>query len=223
MDANDIPCPDKDLAEAKAEIAKVAEERKMKPEELMAQSGITEKDLRNKVRANRLQQDTISEDKVSAFIQNHPDCFNGTSVQARHILVRCEPMASTAEQKAALAKLEKIATEIKDGKISFEEAAKTHSDCPSGKRSGGDLGEFTFDKMVPPFALVALSMKPGETSDIVRTPFGFHIIEVLKRTEGKAEPDPDTENKAKNALLSELQNKIFTQTLTTTPITIYAQ
>jgi peptidyl-prolyl cis-trans isomerase C len=51
-----------------------------------------------------------------------------------------------------------------------------HSDCPSGKADGGSLGWFSRGMMVPEFDTAAFSLKVGELSDVIETPFGFHII-----------------------------------------------
>ena len=59
----------------------------------------------------------------------------------------------------------------------FDEVAEEHSQAPSAPR-GGDLGFFGRGKMVPAFEKVAFALKPGETSDIVETRFGFHIIKL---------------------------------------------
>lgn len=82
---------------------------------------------------------------------------------ARHILVRHE-----YEAKDLLRKLQ-------EGK-SFEELAKDFSLCPSGAR-GGDLGEFPKGRMVPAFEKALVQLKVGEVSGIVKTQFGFHLIQ----------------------------------------------
>jgi parvulin-like peptidyl-prolyl isomerase len=62
---------------------------------------------------------------------------------------------------------------------SFEELARQFSKCPSGKRSGGDLGTFSPGKMVPQFSNATMKLKVGEISNVVKTQFRCHII---KRT-----------------------------------------
>lgn len=71
-----------------------------------------------------------------------------------------------------------LLTKIKDGKT-FEELAQKFSKCPSGDQ-GGDLGFFRKGMMVPEFEVAAFELKTGETSQPVKTQFGFHLI---KRTE----------------------------------------
>jgi peptidyl-prolyl cis-trans isomerase C len=88
-----------------------------------------------------------------------------TQVQCSHILVKDE---ATAQQ---------LLTEIKAG-ADFSAKAKQHSQCPS-KSDGGDLGVFGKGQMVAPFEEAAFALEPGQTSGIVPTQFGFHII---KRT-----------------------------------------
>jgi parvulin-like peptidyl-prolyl isomerase len=214
-----IECTDTELKTQKEEIAKIAAAMQTTPEALMASKGVTEDMLRDEVRFKKLMDAVTAQEKVDAFVKAHPDYFNGTSVTASHILVQVEPTASTEDQKAALKKINDIAKEIQDGKISFEDAAKKYSDCPS-KEKGGDLGSFTFDKMVPPFAEVAFATPVGKTSDVLRSSFGYHIVKVTKREDGKGPVNEKAQDIAKGALLSDLQIKIVDMTLADCPIVI---
>lgn len=87
-------------------------------------------------------------------------------VKASHLLV------DTKEEA------EKIRQEILDGK-DFSEAAKV-SKCPSG-RTGGDLGFFGRNQMVPEFEKVAFELPVGEVSIPVQTQFGWHLIMVTDK------------------------------------------
>jgi peptidyl-prolyl cis-trans isomerase C len=87
----------------------------------------------------------------------------GEEVHARHILVKTEAAA-----KAIIKQLQSGAK--------FEKLAREKSTGPTGK-NGGDLGYFTFDRMLPPFAKAAFQLRPGSiTQRPVKTRFGWHII-----------------------------------------------
>ncbi len=88
------------------------------------------------------------------------------NIRASHILVTNETFC-----KELIGKL--------SNGSSFEDLAAQFSKCPSGKKKGGDLGSFGKGKMVPQFENAAMKLKVGETSGVVKTQFGYHII---KRT-----------------------------------------
>ncbi len=111
-------------------------------------------------------------------------------VRARHILVPTEDEAKAAKKK------------IDSGK-SFEEVAKELSKDPGSAAQGGDLGYFTRDKMVKPFADAAFGMKKGEVSGPVKSDFGYHIIKV----EDSRKVTPPTFNEMKDQLRGKLQEK----------------
>ncbi len=92
--------------------------------------------------------------------------------RARHILVNHE-----FEAKDILKKLT-------EGK-SFESLARDYSQCSSGK-NGGDLGTFPKGRMIPAFEKALLGLKLNQVSGIVRTKFGYHIIERLPVNESEA-------------------------------------
>ena len=98
-------------------------------------------------------------------------------VRARHILVEDE-----AEAK-------KVAARVKGGE-DFAKVASEVSKDPGSKTDGGELGFFTKDRMVEPFAEAAFKMKPNEISDPVKSQFGWHVIQVEER---RTKPAPTFE------------------------------
>ena len=90
-----------------------------------------------------------------------------TQVRASHILVKTKNEA------------ENILNRLRSG-ARFEDMARKHSQCPSG-RKGGDLGYFGKGQMVKPFEEVAFRLNKGEISPPVETQFGFHIIFVTDK------------------------------------------
>jgi peptidyl-prolyl cis-trans isomerase C len=91
------------------------------------------------------------------------------TARARHILV------SSQEE------CEKLKEKIESGS-DFEEIAKEHSTCPSGK-SGGDLGVFSPGQMVQEFDQVVFNDEVGKVHGPVKTDFGYHLIEITDREE----------------------------------------
>lgn len=99
-------------------------------------------------------------------------------VSASHILIMHAdvPQAETDRSKEeAKAAVERLRDKLVAKEVAFDEAARVISDCPSGAE-GGALGEFPRGVMVPSFEKVAFELEVGELSDIVETPFGFHLI-----------------------------------------------
>jgi len=88
---------------------------------------------------------------------------------ARHILVDSEEQA------------QELIRQIENG-ADFAQLAAEHSNCPSGQ-SGGDLGEFSQGQMVPEFDRVVFSDAIGEIHGPIATQFGYHIIEILSRSD----------------------------------------
>jgi peptidyl-prolyl cis-trans isomerase C len=91
------------------------------------------------------------------------------------------------DTKVSRAKVEGLLGRVRAGE-DFARLANEFTEDPSGKGSGGDLGWFGRGMMVKPFEDAAFSLKPGETSGIVETVFGYHIVKVEeRRTQGKGE------------------------------------
>ena len=91
------------------------------------------------------------------------------TASARHILVNNEALCNELKEK------------INSGELTFEEAAKNNSTCPSGAQ-GGNLGTFGQGQMVPEFDKVVFSDEVGVVHGPVQTQFGYHLLEVTERS-----------------------------------------
>lgn len=127
--------------------------------------------LRNRARP------LISEDQIGAFFETQRANL-GTrpaTVSLRQAIIA--PAPSDSARQAARLEAEQVARELAEGG-DFEVLARRFSDDPGTREHGGDLGWFRAGRMVPAFERVAFSLRPGQTSGIVETDFGFHIIRV---------------------------------------------
>ncbi len=99
-------------------------------------------------------------------------------VQASHILLMYEGSSrssATRTKEEAQTQIEALAQRVQGGE-DFAALAAEVSDCPSGAR-GGDLGSFGRGQMVREFEETAFALGVGETSGVVETDFGFHLIQ----------------------------------------------
>lgn len=101
-----------------------------------------------------------------------------SQVRASHILLMysgSERSTATRSKEEARQGIDDLARRIAAGE-DFGELARAHSDCPS-KARGGDLGPFGKGQMVGAFEEAAFGMQVGQTSGVVETPFGYHLIQ----------------------------------------------
>jgi len=125
--------------------------------------------------------------ELEDYYQNNREKYTQRKrVKVRHILIKAE--AKDAETSAqARKKAESIRDEAVKGK-DFAQLAKQYSEDPGTKNRGGDLGYLTRGQLVPEFEQEAFSVKVGEISKVVQTPYGFHILKVDEIQEAKVEP-----------------------------------
>ncbi|RTL49936.1 MAG: peptidylprolyl isomerase [Rhodocyclaceae bacterium] len=121
----------------------------------------------------------VSEDEVKAWYGAHQDQYKQPEERrASHILITVDKNASADAVKAAQAKIEDILSQVKKNPAGFAALAKQVSQDPGSAKQGGDLGWFRRGMMVKPFEDAAFSLKEGAFSEIVRSDFGFHLIQV---------------------------------------------
>ena len=138
---------------------------------------------------------------------------------ARHILIRLLPDADEAATAAALEKAQGIVARLDTGE-SFADLAKELSDDPGSAANGGDLGFFGRGMMAPEFEDSVYGLQQGERSQPVKSPFGFHIIELVEIKPEVAIPLADVRDDLVDQLLAdERANLFFEQSETLSSIT----
>ena len=152
-----------------------------------------------------------TDDEVAAFYAENAERFTtGEEVTARHILIGARE-ADEATKAAAKAKAEGIRKQLVEG-ADFAELAAANSDCPS-KADGGSLGSFGRGRMVPAFDEAAFALPVNAISEVVETPFGFHVIQVTERTEGGKRPLEEMREQLSEQLAAQKKNEAFELTI----------
>jgi peptidyl-prolyl cis-trans isomerase D len=142
---------------------------------------------------------TVTPAEVEARYRDNLQAFSTPEqIEASHILLKTEGKDPAAVRKTA----ETVLARAKGG-ADFAALAKQHSEDEGSKEAGGALGYFSRGSMVQEFEDAAWAMKPGETSDLVETMFGFHIIKVT----GRRDATTRTLEEARQQIESELRSQ----------------
>lgn len=127
---------------------------------------------------------TVPEQDIQrAYRQNIEQYSQPEQVRASHILLNTEGK----DEAAVRAKAEDLLKQIKGG-ADFAALAKANSQDPASASQGGDLDYFGKGRMVPEFESVAFSLPVGQLSELVKTPYGFHIIKVTDKKAAEVQP-----------------------------------
>jgi foldase protein PrsA len=133
-------------------------------DEAQVKTALREQIILDKALANQV---SITPAQIQQYFQkNHAAFDKPEQVQARHILV---PDLATAN---------KVKSQLKPDNSNFADLAKQYSTDPGSKEKGGELGLFRRGQMVPSFDAAAFTMPVGSVSAPVKSPFGYHIIQV---------------------------------------------
>jgi foldase protein PrsA len=139
-------------------------------DEAQVHTALREQIILDKALANKVQ---ITPTQISDYFnKNHAAFDKPEQVQARHILVK------------DLATANKVKSELKPDGSNFADLAKEYSTDPGSKDKGGELGLFRRGQMVPSFDAAAFTLPVGTISNPVKSPFGYHIIQVEARQPG---------------------------------------
>jgi peptidyl-prolyl cis-trans isomerase D len=169
----------------------------------------------------------VTDADLQAYYKQHQDEFRvQKTAKVRHILIAAGAQGSTPDQKtldAAKAKAEDVLKQIKaNNGATFAALAKKYSDDPGSKDKGGEYPPFSPGQTDPAFDSAIFNGKVGEFQGPVKTQFGYHIIQVLDRTEPhlrpleevKAQITPILAREKMHAQADQLANTIQTQART---------
>ncbi len=130
----------------------------------------------------------VSDADLQAYYTAHQAQFTDKEqVKVRHILIAVPAGADAKADSAAKAKAEDLLRQIKAGG-NFAELAAKNSDDPGSKSQGGELGFLDRGRTVPEFDKTAFSLAPGQTSDVIKTQFGYHILQVEEKKTARVKP-----------------------------------
>jgi peptidyl-prolyl cis-trans isomerase D len=119
--------------------------------------------------------------EVQAYYQQHLEQYKTPEqVKTRHILIAVAKGADSKTDAAAKAKAEDLLKQVKAGG-NFADLAKKNSDDPGSKDQGGDLPMIATSGLDPAYAKAAMALNPSQTSDVVRSQFGYHIIQTPQK------------------------------------------
>jgi len=212
-------------ADVEAEVAKVKKNFPTQEafDQVLKMQGLTEPKFIVMVKKVMTMRDTIkikvqplakpvTDKETQDYYEANKDKFSEPEqVKARHILIKSSLNDSEEEKTVAKNKIDSILKEIRDGG-DFAELAKKDSECPSAPQ-GGDLGFFSRGQMVKPFEDVAFALQPGQVSDVVETEFGYHIIRVDEKKQGKQLKLEEVQERIKEVLTNEEIDKALAEWL----------
>ncbi|MBC5810230.1 MAG: peptidylprolyl isomerase [Candidatus Eremiobacteraeota bacterium] len=189
-----------------ADVKKKEEEIKAKYpagqfEQILKSQNLTEADVQKILRQQLILGKAIgpnikiSDADVKAYLaKSHATLDTPEQVRARHILV---PDLKTAQEVEAKLK----------GGAKFEDTAQKYSTDPQSKVKGGELGFFSRGQMVPSFQAAAFSQPAGVVGPPVKSPFGYHIIQVEERKKAQVATLANSGEKIRATLTSQQEGQ----------------
>ena len=203
------------------EIEKIASQKGQSMEDVekeFAGHGMTLEDLKAQLRlkmqveALMALQDpnaVVTEADAQKFYDENPQHFNQPAqIKASHILCGKRGIKED-DYPAELEKIEAAKARLDAGEA-FEEVAKEVSTCPS-KDKGGDLGFFGKGQMDPAFEEAAFALEVGQTTGIVKTSFGYHIIKVTDKKEAKKKSFAEAKEQITSFLTQQKQRGLWAE------------
>ncbi len=152
---------------------------------------------------------TADDEALRAYYNQHQSLYKTPEQRrASHILIPVEEGSDEATVAQARKKAQAILERVRSGE-DFATVAKAESKDPGSADEGGDLGFFEAGVMEPAFDEAVFNLQPGEISDLVRTPFGFHIIKLTEIRPSTGKSFEEARDEVKQAYLKAEAERLF--------------
>jgi peptidyl-prolyl cis-trans isomerase SurA len=220
MKKRKIEVPERDVDAAIQDVLKSSKLTENDMKEALAREGMTYATYRQKVRDElgkmRLvsreikSKIVIEEEELRAYYRKNQEKFTDPlEVKLQQIFFPVPEKSSREETAAVQREAQAILERARKGE-DFAELARKHSRGPEA-REGGVLGYFKHGELMPELEEAGFKLRPGETSDLVRSPAGFHILRVLERKGGEPRPFAEVQFKIREELSEAEAQKKFEQ------------
>lgn len=162
-------------------------------------------DIRDEMIVSRLRERevdsrvAVSEGELDNFLASTDGARGGEEYSLAHILLRIPDQAKPEQLARVRARAEDIMAQLRRGG-DFAQLAAIHSDAPDAL-SGGAMGWRSFDRLPALFADVVAALKPGEVSEVLRSPAGYHIVKLTDKRGGDLEAGPVQQTHARHILV----------------------
>jgi peptidyl-prolyl cis-trans isomerase D len=145
----------------------------------------------------------VSDADVQTYYNTHASDYSvPQQVKTRHILITVARGADAKTDAAAKAKAEDVLKQVQAGG-NFADLAKKYSDDPGSKDQGGELPMMPTSNLDPAYSQAAMALNPGQTSGLVRSQFGYHIIQ----TEAKQAAHTKTLAEVHDSIVAQLESQ----------------
>ncbi len=181
--------------------------------EFAAKNGVSEESVREDMKMNEIQKQYVElkKDELTRILPEEVDALleSDRLASVRHILLLTQGK-SEDEKKAKYSKAEKLLERAKAGE-DFAKLATENTEDPGSKTNGGLYENFPKGQMVPSFEEAAFTVPVGEISDIVETPYGYHILKVVERKKEdrpRAVVESDLKSRKEKTVMNQIYEKL---------------
>jgi len=150
---------------------------------------------------------SLSEEELKSYYEKHKDQYKEPEgLKLKHILIYVPKDADQKTREKALTRAKQIRAQLLKG-AKFEELAKIHSDDTASREKGGDLGILRKGETLPEFEKEVFKLKPGELSQPIASPYGYHLVKVEKKLPEEVLPYEKVKDQVKQDLLREKEGE----------------